>query len=229
MKKSMFLSFGLVFALAALGTACSEPANNAMNHNAMNHNSMDHNSMPMNSMPVNSSMPPANSGAMNEMRSDADAASAPFDLQFIDTMTQHHEEAIRMAETALKNSQNEDLKKFAQQIIDAQTAEVQQMSDWREKWYTGKATAKNMNMPGMKESMSAMATDANKFSVTSGKEFDLMFINAMIPHHEGAVKMAKDAQTKAEHAEIKTLAAQIIKAQQAEIKMMNDWKARWAK
>jgi uncharacterized protein (DUF305 family) len=41
--------------------------------------------------------------------------------------------------------------------------------------------------------------------------------------------MAKEAQGKAEHAEIKTLAGQIIKAQEAEIKMMSDWKAKWSK
>ena len=41
--------------------------------------------------------------------------------------------------------------------------------------------------------------------------------------------MAKEALTKAEHPEIKTLSNQIIKAQEAEIKMMADWKAKWSK
>ena len=49
------------------------------------------------------------------------------------------------------------------------------------------------------------------------------------PHHAGAVTMAKEALMKAEHPEIKTLANQIIKAQEAEIKMMNEWKKRWSK
>lgn len=41
--------------------------------------------------------------------------------------------------------------------------------------------------------------------------------------------MSKEALTKAEHSEIKQLAAQIIKAQEAEIKIMQDWKTKWSK
>ena len=41
--------------------------------------------------------------------------------------------------------------------------------------------------------------------------------------------MAKEALQKSEKPEIKTLAGQIIKAQEAEIKMMNEWKEKWAK
>ena len=41
--------------------------------------------------------------------------------------------------------------------------------------------------------------------------------------------MAKDALEKSQHQEIKTLADSIIKSQTAEIKMMQDWKTKWAK
>ena len=60
-------------------------------------------------------------------------------------------------------------------------------------------------------------------------EFDLEFINQMTPHHDGAVAMAEEALQKSEKPEIKTLANQIIKAQEAEIKMMNEWKTKWSK
>ena len=49
----------------------------------------------------------------------------------------------------------------------------------------------------------------------------------MIEHHEGAIVMAKDAQSQAQRAEIKTLAAAILNAQQGEIKQMRDWRAQW--
>ena len=222
MKKVILLS--LAFALAVFGAACSRTANDehaGMNHNSMNHNTMNHNTMPMNSNQMSSM----------DMKSDPNAAAAPFDLQFIDTMTHHHEGAIMMAQMVLKKSQNEELKKFAQKIINDQTAENQQMKGWREKWFTDKPPAKNMEMPGMKDSMKEpmIGDHMKKMEAMSGKEFDLHFLDMMIPHHEGAVKMAKDAQAKAEHAEIKTLAGQIIKAQESEIKMMNEWKAQWSK
>ena len=68
-----------------------------------------------------------------------------------------------------------------------------------------------------------------KMEAASGKEYDVMFLDMMTPHHMGAVTMAKEALTKAEHTEIKTLASQIIKAQEAEIKQMADWKSKWPK
>ena len=55
-----------------------------------------------------------------------------------------------------------------------------------------------------------------------------MFIDMMIPHHQGAVAMANDALSKAEHAEVKALARKILDAQQKEIGMMTTWKAAWS-
>lgn len=71
--------------------------------------------------------------------------------------------------------------------------------------------------------------DMNKLKAATGNEFDLMFLDMMTSHHATAISMAKEALTKAEHSEIKTLANQIIKAQEEEIKKMNAWKAEWSK
>jgi len=224
MEKGILFSFIPLFALILLSSACSQTAN----HNAaMNHNSMDHDSMPVTSNTASNSNMPVNHSAM---KSDINAASAPFDLQFIDTMTHHHKGAVEMSEAALKKSSNEDLKKFAQKVIDEQTEEIAQMRDWREKWFGENPSALNMEMPGMKDSMKMMAGEAmKKFEASSGKEFDLMFLDMMTDHHKGATTMAKDALTKAERPEIKTLAGKIIKAQDEEIKKMSAWKSQWSK
>lgn len=182
-------------------------------------NGMDHNSMPM-----NSNMSMDHSG----MKSSPNAASQPYDLQFIDTMTAHHKGAVDMAKMALTKSQNAELKTFAQKIIDDQNKEIAQMQGWRDKWYSGKPAAMNMEMPGMGDSMKMMTGDGmKKMEAATGKDFDIHFLDMMIPHHAGATVMAKEALTKAEHAELKTLATQIIKEQEAEIKMMTEWKAKW--
>ncbi|GIU81668.1 MAG: hypothetical protein KatS3mg006_0732 [Pyrinomonadaceae bacterium] len=160
--------------------------------------------------------------------SDPDAERAPYDLQFIDTMIHHHEGALEMAEVVLKKSTNEELRKFAEKIIEDQKKEIEQMKSWREAWYANKPRAINMEMPGMKDSMKMM-TDGRmeQMEKRSGKEFDLMFLDLMIEHHEGAVTMSQEALQKAERQEIKTLAEQIIKAQQQEIKQMQEWKEKW--
>lgn len=223
-----------VISLAACGksannnapaNASSSPANmngvnhNGTNHDMTNHNGMDHSNMNHNQMTGHS-----------EMKSDQDAAGAPFDLQFIDTMTLHHEGAVQMSQMILLKSQNEELKKFAQKIIDDQMREIAVMKQWREQWYPGRQPAKNMEMPGMKDSMKMMSGDEmKKMEAATGKEFDLRFLEMMTAHHAGAVTMAKDALGKAEHAEIKTLAQSIIMAQEAEIEMMRNWKTQWSK
>ena len=79
----------------------------------------------------------------------------------------------------------------------------------------------------MADSMKDM--DMKRLETASGDAFDLAFIEMMIPHHEGAVLMAKEALQKSQKEEIKTLANAIIKAQEAEIKKMKDWQAAWSK
>lgn len=61
----------------------------------------------------------------------------------------------------------------------------------------------------------------------SGFYFDKAFIDAMIVHHEGAIKMAQQAEHRAEHQEIKDLSKNIINAQTAEIEQMKQWKKNW--
>jgi uncharacterized protein (DUF305 family) len=51
----------------------------------------------------------------------------------------------------------------------------------------------------------------------NGKYSDKAFIDAMVPHHQGAIEMARVALKNAEHAEIKELTRNIISSQQAEI------------
>lgn len=57
--------------------------------------------------------------------------------------------------------------------------------------------------------------------------YDLRFIDGMIPHHEGAIVMTKDALSKSKRPEIKTLANAILKSQPSEIKQMQNWRSLW--
>ncbi len=58
----------------------------------------------------------------------------------------------------------------------------------------------------------------------TGKDLEKEFLLGMIPHHQGAVDMAKLLlQDKTVSVEIQKFANDIIKAQESEIKMMNDW------
>ena len=58
---------------------------------------------------------------------------------------------------------------------------------------------------------------ARQMVMENGKYSDKAFIDAMVPHHQGAIEMARVALKNAEHAEIKELSRNIISSQQAEI------------
>jgi len=141
----------------------------------------------------------------------------PFDAQFIDSMIEHHQGAVVMAEQALDQAEHAELRTLAEAIIAAQTQEIEQMTAWRQRWYPDLAPTGGLDM-GMGEM--AVSTDESK-------PFDQRFIEAMLSHHQGAIAMAQMAQHMAEHQEIKTLADAIITAQQAEIGQMQSWLQEW--
>ena len=57
-----------------------------------------------------------------------------FDLMFLDMMTDHHQGAIEMATTELRDGSLPEVKRLAQQIIDAQQAEIDQFQQWQKEW-----------------------------------------------------------------------------------------------
>jgi uncharacterized protein (DUF305 family) len=58
---------------------------------------------------------------------------------------------------------------------------------------------------------------AKQMVMQNGKYSDRAFIDAMVPHHQGAIAMAEVALKNAEHEEIKELSRNIVSTQQAEI------------
>jgi uncharacterized protein (DUF305 family) len=218
MKKLFLIAFTALFAIAFTACQSSEMTQSSMNQNnsaiETNQNSVAEDLMSMKTM----------RGSMK--KSSPDAANAPYDLQFLDTMIEHHQDAVNMTKPIVAKTDNAELKKFAAKIITDQNKEIAQMKNWREKWFAGKPSAMNAEIPGMMDSMRGM--NMKKMEAPGGKILDLRFLGMMTQHHQGAITMSKEALDKAEHAEIKTLANQIIKAQEAEIKQMQDWKTAWS-
>src|SRR5215213_11032643 len=159
------------------------------------------------------------------MHSSPNAAAAPYDLQFLDTMMAHHNGAVDMAVGTEKQAAHPEIVTLAKNIHETQDAEIEKMAAWRQEWFPNAAPAVNMELPGMMDSM--MGMDMSKLDSLNGAAFDLEFIRQMIPHHEGGVIMARDALSKATRAEIKLLASSIISAQETEIKQMRQWQQSW--
>jgi len=163
---------------------------------------------------------------------DLGPADAEFDLRFIDGMTPHHQGAIAMAQEALQKAQHPEIKKLAQDIIDAQQKEIAEMKQWRATWYPNVGNAPVAWHTEMGHSMTMSQDQMNSMMMNmdlgaADAEFDLRFINAMIPHHEGAIVMANQVLNKSQRPEVRQLAQDIIASQQAEIDQMKQWRQAW--
>jgi uncharacterized protein (DUF305 family) len=170
-------------------------------------------------------------GGMHEM--DLGPADADYDLRFIDGMLPHHEGAVVMAQAVQAKSKRPELQTLATAIIQSQQQEIAQMQQWRKQWYpkAGAAMAWHQDMGHMMamspEQIKNMQMDVDLGQADQG--FDARFLQAMVPHHEGALVMAKDALNKSKRPEIQTLAKSILASQAAEIKQMQDWQTAWGK
>jgi uncharacterized protein (DUF305 family) len=231
-KKTRVLALGVVAIASLTGTvvtACSNASQNqaqapnassaeaGSKQNTMHNGSMNH-----------------GSDMNHSMSMDLGPADASYDLRFVDAMTPHHQGAVIMAKEAQQKSKRSEIKKLADDIIKAQNKEIEQMKQWRKAWYPkagDKPMAYHAQMGHMMEmspeQLQSMMMNTNLGAADA--DFDLRFINAMIPHHEGALTMAKDALSKSKRPEIKQMARDILTSQQKEIDQMKQWRQDWYK
>ena len=100
------------------------------------------------------------------------------------------------------------------------------MREWRIKWFGDAKPAVNMDLPGMHTGMSGM--DLKKLELLKANEFDVEFLKQMIPHHEGAIEMAKAISPADKYPELIELREAIMRTQTAEIAKMKAWLMVWS-
>jgi uncharacterized protein (DUF305 family) len=79
----------------------------------------------------------------------------------------------------------------------------------------------------MEERMQTMNAQMVQHLGPADADYDHRFIDMMIPHHEGAIAMAKDALQKSQRPEIKKMAEEMITAQEKEIAQLKAWGEAW--
>ena len=136
------------------------------------------------------------------------------DRAFVAAMIPHHESAVKMAGIAAGLAESDFVRQLAADITASQTEEITEMR--KEDKQLAAAGVK----PGALSIEEHMPMDEDTAMLQNAKPFDAAFIKMMIPHHEGAVEMAKEELEKGSDPELKTLAQEIIDAQQREIKQM---------
>jgi uncharacterized protein (DUF305 family) len=128
-----------------------------------------------------------------------------------------------MARLAETQAEHRELKEFARQLMRSQQAEIEQLRGWRNAWYANQPGAENPALPGMHSTAMPM----EQLHTLKGAEFDRMFLQMMIPHHQGAVELARDILNRAEHTELKELAARLQAEQAREVEQLKSWQSSW--
>jgi uncharacterized protein (DUF305 family) len=154
------------------------------------------------------------------------------DVAFAQQMIVHHQQAIAMAKMAQSHAQDPNVKRLAAEIEAAQGPEIQTMTGWLQAWGTpmpsvtpGMTPSMHGMVPssgGMMRSMPGMMPqpDMSMMMDRHGVEFDRMFLQEMITHHQGAVDLAKIEQSSGVNPDAKQLAKSIESSQTAQITQM---------
>ena len=151
----------------------------------------------------------------------------PFDLQFIDRMSMHHEGEIMSSEHMISDSKRPELRELAKNIGESQSTQIDQMQEWRDDWYPDTEQTSGMPAGAMDEMMRGGMMEGmmggSMQEMMGGNATDEMFLRMMIPHHQMAVDMSEKALDEAEHPELENLARKIIAEQKAEIELMKGY------
>jgi uncharacterized protein (DUF305 family) len=137
------------------------------------------------------------------------------DRAFVAAMIPHHESAVQMAAIASGRAESDFVKELATNITDTQTDEIKLM---REQDVELKKAGVAPGKLSVESHMMGMDQDTSMLQ--KANPFDAAFIKMMIPHHEGAIEMAREELDKGKDPELRDLAQDIIDAQQREIDQM---------
>jgi uncharacterized protein (DUF305 family) len=155
------------------------------------------------------------------------------DLMFLTHMIMHHEQALDMCAMVASRSHREDFIRFARYLDGAQRSEIDQM-----KGLLRVATERGLDIPHHEMTgdppMTGMLSKAQMaaLAAASGAEFEKLWLQGMIYHHQGALDMAREMQerqfeTGRQTFGLDVLVDDITEVQRAEINKMKTWLTQW--
>ncbi len=153
--------------------------------------------------------------SMTEVAADVD----PADVMFAQMMIPHHEQAVVMADLADTRASDPVIVELAREIKGAQAPEIELMSSWLDAWGAPRMDSDDAMGEHGSHGMAGMLSDEqlDVLAQAQGAEFDTLFAQAMIEHHEGAVQMARDVLADGADPDVAALAREIIVTQEKEI------------
>lgn len=162
------------------------------------------------------------------------------DVRFAQMMIPHHAQALEMGELAPDAGGSEQIRTLADRIVSAQRPEILTLAGWLDELGERAPTREQIesgdlpmphehgNHGGEDEAMMGMATEQQMDALrrAKGDDFDVLFLQLMVRHHEGALDMISDVLTEGSDQQLGKLAAGMASDQGAEIDRMNQLLAR---
>ncbi len=132
--------------------------------------------------------------------------------QFLREMIPHHQEAVDSSKIVLEKTDNKEIKKLAQNIIDEQTKEITTLERWlkarypNSTWEASTGTTYMAMMP--------------KLENLSDDALENAYLQGMVMHHQAAINMANQVIRVKPHEELVKFAQSMIKSQAEEVQTM---------
>lgn len=160
------------------------------------------------------------------------AAEGSVDAGFARDMQAHHAQAVELAVLVRDRSTDEEVRAVALDILLTQQNQIGQMASWLSTWGLPAASPQAPMAWMADEHAHTQVTESSGYSAmpgwvsredlarltaATGTEADRLFLELMIPHHEGGVAMAEYAVEHARRPQVVALAGTIVRSQEREI------------
>ncbi|MGY4844058.1 DUF305 domain-containing protein [Kocuria sp. MNB10] len=153
------------------------------------------------------------------------------EITFLAEIIPHHQAAIEMSELELERGVSPDIRTHAENIIANQQHQIDQFTRWLEEWYGLTPEEAMAQVPAeAQEEMKILEEETQMMieelsAVEAGEDFDVAFVQKMIPHHNSGIIEFLEPQSRAVHPQLRVAATAGITTQQAQVADFRTWLA----
>ena len=151
------------------------------------------------------------------------------EITFMAEIIPHHRAAIEMAELELERGTSPDIRTHAENIIAEQQHQIDQFTRWLEEWYGLTPEEAMAQAPKeARQEMAALEEETRRMieelrQVPAGEEFDVAFVQKMVPHHQAGIIEFLEPQSRAVHPQLRVAASTGITTQEMEVADFVTW------
>jgi uncharacterized protein (DUF305 family) len=142
------------------------------------------------------------------------------DVSFATNMIPHHQQAVELSALVPDRSTNPEVVGLAQQVAAAQQPEIETMKVFLVQWKENPDAGSGHQGHGAPMAGMVDEDTMTKLQSLNGPEFDKLWLESMISHHQGAIEMARAEVANGQNVDVKSMAQTMIDTQQGEIGQM---------